>query len=294
MSAPKKIELDANGIRFHAFEKGEGPLVLLLHGFPDDATTWSRQLDALAAAGYRAVAPYLRGYAPTSPSPNGSYQTAALGRDIVALLDQLSPDEPARVVGHDWGALASYAAALHSPRRIRRLVTMSVPYGPRMNSAFLTNYAQQKRSWYIFFFQTMVADMAVAHDGLAFIRNLWRDWSPTWDFTEADIAPVLATLGAPGGVEAALAYYRCLFNPALLDPDLMGEQAGIGLAPVEVPTLYLHGADDGCMGVELLEGMEESFPKGLEKAVLGGCGHFLHREKPDEVNRWITSFFAKS
>lgn len=293
MTTPKTIELDANGIRFHAFEKGEGPLALLLHGFPDDATTWTAQLDALAEAGYRAVAPYMRGYAPTSPSPNGSYQTAALGRDILALLDVLSPDAPAFVVGHDWGAIASYAAAVKAPGRIRRLVTLSVPYGPRMNSAFLVNYAQQKRSWYIFFFQTMLADMAVAHDDLAFIRNLWRDWSPTWKFTDADIAPVLATLGAPGGVEAALAYYRCLFNPALLDPDLMDEQAMVGLAPIDVPTLYLHGADDGCMGVEMLDGMEDSFPKGLEKAVLGGCGHFLHREKSEEVSIRIREFLEK-
>jgi len=171
MSEPKLIEIDANGLRFRAFEMGHGPVVLCLHGFPDDAHTWQHQLPAFAAAGYRAIAPFMRGYAPTPPSPNGVYQTAALGRDIVGIIDAVSDTPVAAVVGHDWGALGSCAAALKAPGKMKKLVTAAVPYGPRMTSAFLTNYAQQKRSWYIFFFQTMMAEMAVAHDDLRFIRN---------------------------------------------------------------------------------------------------------------------------
>jgi pimeloyl-ACP methyl ester carboxylesterase len=293
MTTTKTIEIEAGGIRFAAFEQGEGPLMLLLHGFPDDATTWKAQMPVFAAAGYRVVAPYMRGYAPTSPSPGGHYQTAALGRDIAALLDALSPGDAAVVVGHDWGALASYSAALVAAPRIRRLVTMAVPYGPRLATAFATNYAQQKRSWYIFFFQTMMAEMAVAHDDFRFIRNLWKDWSPTWHFDDADIAPVLATLARPGVLEAAIGYYRAMFDPNRQDPALAAEQMLFGLAPVAVPTLYLHGTDDGCMGLELLEGMEEAFPAGLEKALIEGAGHFMHREKPEAVNQRIIKFLSK-
>jgi pimeloyl-ACP methyl ester carboxylesterase len=290
------IELEANGIRFVAYESGRGsgrPLALLLHGFPDDATTWKALMPGLAGAGYHVVAPYMRGYAPTSPSPTGHYQTAALGRDIVALIDALSPGRPAVVVGHDWGALGAYAAALKAPERIDKLVTAAVPYGARMMEAFTTNYRQQKRSWYIFFFQQVMAEMAVSHDGFRFLRNLWADWSPTWAFGEDDLSPVLETFAKPGVLEAALGYYRCLFDSTRLDPDLMEEQMRYGFAPIEVATLHLHGSDDGCMGAELLEGMEEAFPRGLTKVVVEGAGHFMNREKPDRVLAEILGFLSK-
>lgn len=293
MNNTTTIQLEANGIRFTALSQGEGQLLLCLHGFPDDARTFRHQMPAFAAAGYRVVAPFMRGYAPTSPSPTGTYQTAALAHDAVALIDALSPGRPAVVFGHDWGAMTAYGAAVFAPEKVEKLVTAAVPYGPRVGMAFATDYAQQKRSWYMFFFQTMLAEMAVAHDGLRFIRNLWHDWSPTWDFTEEDIAPVLETLSRPGSLEAALGYYRCMFQPALQDPALMGDQMRVGMESVLVPTLYLHGADDGCIGADLMEGMEASFPLGLTKAVVEGAGHFMHCEKPEVVTRRILEFLQK-
>ncbi len=293
MTDARTIEVEANGIRFTALEMGEGPLLLCVHGFPDDAQTWRRQMPVFAAAGYRVVAPYTRGYAPTSASPQGCYQSAALGRDIVALLDVLSPATPALVFGHDWGAIAAYAAALLAPHRIAKLVTAGVPYGSHIASSFVTNYQQLRRSWYIFFFQNVMAETAVAHDGFRFIRNLWRDWSPGWKFTEADIAPVLETLGRPGVLEAALGYYRCLLDPARLDPGLMAEQMRYGFEPVAVPTLYFHGTSCGCMGVEFVDGMEDSFPAGLTKVLVEGAGHFVHCEKPDVINAEVLKFLAQ-
>ncbi len=293
MAEPKLIEVEANGIRFTAYEQGSGQLMLLVHGFPDDATTWLPLMDRFSKAGYRVVAPYQRGYAPTAPSPSGTYQTAALGRDLIGLIDALSPGKPAIVFGHDWGALASYAAALLAPQRIEKLVAAAVPYGPALTGAFLTNYEQQKRSWYIFFFQTVFAETAVAHDDLRFIRNLWREWSPNWKFTDADIAPVLETLARPGVLEAAIGYYRCLFDPARQDPELAAEQMQIGIAPIQLPTLYLHGTACGCMGVELADGMEQSFPAGLEKAYFDAAGHFVHRERHVEVSARVLKFLGK-
>lgn len=289
----KTIEVEANGIRFTAFEMGEGPLALCIHGFPDDARTWRQLAPVLAKAGYRVVAPYTRGYAPTSASPEGVYQSAALGRDIAALLEVLSPAEPAVLIGHDWGAIGSYAAALYAPEKISKMVTMAVPYGPAIQSSFVTNYRQLKRSWYVFFFQTVLAETAVAHDDFQFIRNLWDEWSPTWKYTEADIAPVLATLGRPGVLEAAVNYYRCLFDPTRMDPMLMAEQMVFGLDPVRVPTLYFHGSACGCMGLELTEGMEASFPAGFEMVVVDGAGHFVHRERPEQVSAEILRFLGK-
>ncbi|HXC49688.1 MAG TPA: alpha/beta hydrolase [Candidatus Limnocylindrales bacterium] len=293
MTEPTRIELDANGIHFCALAMGEGPLLLCLHGFPDDARTWRHQMPVFAKAGYRVVAPFMRGYAPTSASPTGTYQTAALGHDVAALIEALSPDGQAVVFGHDWGALAAYGGALLAPGRIRKLITAAVPYGPQVQMAFTTSYAQQKRSWYMFFFQTFLAEMAVVHDDLRFIRNLWHDWSPEWKFTEADIAPVLETLSAPGVLEAALGYYRCTFNPALQDPSLASDQMRIGLEPIDVPTLYIHGRGDGCMGVEVAEGMEGSFLRGFSMAVIDGAGHFVHCEKPDDVNGRVLRFLSE-
>lgn len=285
------IEVEANGIRHSALVAGSGPLVLCLHGFPDDARTYRYQVPALVAAGYRVVCPYLRGYAPSEPAPDGNYQTAALAHDAIALIDELG-DGSAAVVGHDWGAITAYGVAVLAPHKVRRLATLAVPYGPQLATAFLTNYAQQKRSWYMYFFQLPTAEMSVAHDDLAFIRELWRDWSPGFEDRDGVVDGVVETLSKPGVLDAALGYYRSMWQPERQDPALAADQGRIVADPVTVETLYLHGADDGCLGVELTEGMEAAFPGGLTKEVVDGAGHFLHLEKPDLVTERIVEFFG--
>jgi pimeloyl-ACP methyl ester carboxylesterase len=284
--------IEARGLTFHTLEAGDGPLVLCLHGFPDNARSFRHQLPALAAAGFRAVAPYMRGYAPTGLAPDGRYQTAALALDAVALIEALGAKD-AIVFGHDWGAGAAYGAALAAPERVRKLIAAAVPYGPQFFTAFSTSWAQQKRSWYMFFFQTPFADAALAHDDFAFIERLWADWSPGFTPPREEMAALKQTFRQPGVVEAALGYYRATFNPALQDPALADLQGKQMLAPIDVPTLFLHGANDGCVGVELVDGMEMFFPKGLRKEIVSGAGHFLHQERPDEVNRLVLDFLRE-
>jgi pimeloyl-ACP methyl ester carboxylesterase len=283
--------VQARGITFHTLEEGEGPLVLCLHGFPDHARSFRHQLPVLAAAGYRAVAPFMRGYAPTGPAPDGRYQSAALAEDAVALIAALGYDD-AIVFGHDWGALAAYGAALAAPARIRKLITAAVPYGPQVSAAFMSSYDQQRRSWYMFFFQTPFADMALAHDDFAFVERLWRDWSPGWRFPPEEMAALKATFRQPGVAEAALGYYRAMHNPALQDPALATLQGRMMLEPIEVPAMVLHGTDDGCMGAELVTGMADFFPRGLRVEMVPGTGHFLHQEDPARVNALILDFLA--
>lgn len=169
--------IEANGLTFHYLEAGAGPTVLALHGFPDHPRSYRHQMPALAAAGYRVVAPYMRGYAPTE-APEGSYfGVPALAADAVALAAALS-DDPVVLIGHDWGAAAAHTAAALAPERFSKLITIAVPYGPAFTQSLVTSPLQQRRSWYMFFFQLPFAEAAVAHDGFAFIERLWRDWSP--------------------------------------------------------------------------------------------------------------------
>jgi pimeloyl-ACP methyl ester carboxylesterase len=125
--APDVRFVDANGIRFGYVEAGEGPLVLLFHGYPETARSWSAVQRTVAAAGYRVVAPFMRGYPPTSFSPEGDYRGVTLGKDVLALIDALGAGS-AVVVGHDWGALAVYAAVAQDPEKIEKLVAIAIPH----------------------------------------------------------------------------------------------------------------------------------------------------------------------
>jgi pimeloyl-ACP methyl ester carboxylesterase len=157
----------------------------------------------------------------------------------------------------------------------------------------LFTYDQLRRSWYMFFFQNPLAEMVVANDDLAFIDRLWRDWSPGFDgVASGDLAAVKDALRDPACLAAAIGYYRATLGAAPHDPALAEEQAAVSAVPPQ-PTLYLHGADDGAIGVEVARPSEAMLSPGSELVVVGDAGHFLHLEKPDEVNRrimeWVTA-----
>ena len=274
-------EISANGLRFAYLEDGpaDGPLALCFHGFPDCAWTWRHLLPALAEAGFHAVAPWLRGYAPTEVPADGRYQTGALVADAGALHEALGGDGRAVVIGHDWGAMAAYGAATHQPQRWSKVVGLAVPPPGQMTN-FL-NYDQLRRSWYMFFFQSPLADIAVPMDDLVFIERLWADWSPGYDGSE-DVPKVKDALRAPENLAAAIGYYRAMFDSSRHAPELAEAQAATG-QPIPQPLLYLHGRDDGCLGADLA---------GSPTVMIDGAGHFLHVERPDEVNAHIIKFVS--
>ncbi len=278
----------ANGIDFAYLATGTGPLALCLHGFPDTAHTWRHLLPVLAERGYRAIAPFMRGYAPTGLAPDGVYQTGALGHDANALHDVLGGDGDAVLIGHDWGAMATYGAVGAAPDRWRRVVGLAVPPGPVVAGAFLGNLDQLQRSWYMFFLLHPLADLVVPSNDFAFIERLWAQWSPGYD-ASVDVANVRDSLADPAHLLAAIGYYRATLGDGARDDRYEVAQNATTAVPAQ-PTLYLHGRDDGCIGAELLDGADGFYPDHIVTTVVDGAGHFLHLEQPDIVNALIADF----
>lgn len=293
MNEPRRTTV--NGIDVAYLEAGpaDGPLALCLHGFPDHAPTWRHLMPRLADAGFHAVAPWLRGYAPTGLAPDGNYQVASLALDALALADELAGSDEAVIVGHDWGAIATHTAVAHRPERFRRMVALAVPHAAAMG-AHLFAPEQLKRMWYQFFFQMPTAEFVVPLDDYAVIDTLWRDWSPGYVPDADDLRAIKSTFDAAGGLTAALDYYRFVHGSKPADPALDAVQSAF-LGPITVPTLYLHGADDGCMGADMVsvDGLAPHYPGGLEVEVIPAAGHFLHLEQPATVNTRIVEFLAR-
>jgi len=284
----------ANDLNISYFAAGldnDGPLAICLHGFPDSAHTWRHLLPRLADAGYRAVAPFLRGYAPTEVPSDGRFQTAASAMDALALRDALGGGADSVIIGHDWGAIITHIAANVRPEAFAKVVTLAVPPGNAVGVAFLSNLAQIKRSWYMFFFQHPFADFVVGANDLAYIDMLWADWSPGFDATE-ELALLKPSLRDPANLQAALGFYRATLGAGYNDPALQSAQDMSSTIPSQ-PLLYLHGRTDGCMGAEVAEFAAAELTSNARAHFVDGAGHFLHLEKPNEVNDIILSFLAE-
>lgn len=293
MAGLSSIDVELGELTFPTLVCGDesAPMLLCIHGFPDNPNTFRHQFEPLADAGYRVVAPTLRGYAPGNIPANGCYQTVASAWDNLAIMEALGADQAA-VYGHDWGSAIASAMAVIAPEKVSKLITSAVPYGPGMATAFVTNAEQQRRSWYMFFFQMPFAEAAVAFNDYAYIRRLWQEWSPTWDLPEDALADVIQTLAQPDVLPAALGYYRAAFSGVGHDPAYAEEAAKLG-APIQVPAQHFQGKADGCMGAELTEGMSAYFEAGLELHLMDDIGHFVHAEAPIEFNNKIIEFLAR-
>ncbi len=278
-TAVREATVRANGLRFGVLEAGTGPLALCLHGFPDTAHTWQLLLPELARAGFRAVAPFTRGYAPTEIPGDATYSVSDLAADANALHDVVGGDGDAVLIGHDWGAETAYAAAASAPERWRRVVTLGVPPAG-MDELLLADYEQIKRFFYLFLLQDQsgLAEDLAARDDMAFLELLWRDWSPGFD-PARQLARVKESLREPEHRAAAIAYYRA---------TQLGTEADRAAPPQ--PTLYLHGARDGCIRADLVRDAANFLAAGSRTVIVPDTGHFLHLEKPAEVNAQILAW----
>ncbi len=282
-----------NGVDLAYLEAGspDDALVVCLHGFPDSPVTFRHLMPVLVEAGYRVVAPWLRGY-PPSEVVDGPYQVAALARDAIGLADALSPRRPAHCVGHDWGGLATYGAAVLSPGRWGRAVVLSVPPSMSFRPFLRRDWDQQRAAWYQFLFQMEpLAESVVSADDFAFIERLWRSWSPGWPVDRAALEAARAAVR--DGFPASLLFYRDTYQVQRQDPRLADDQRQILDGPVDVPTLVLHGQQDGCILPGAFADAAAYFSGTHAVEAVPGVGHFLHLERPEAVNDRIVAFLGR-
>lgn len=255
----------------------DAPIALLLHGFPDDASTFDQIGPYLAAKGYRAVAPYLRGYAPSPLA--GPLTLDALVTDLLSLARTLSPNRPICFVGHDYGAQIGYLATTRAPELFAAAVMLSGAHPAAINRRMKRLPRQWWMSRYIIFFQFGgVADRAVAHNDFAYVERLWRRWSPAFTPPPAHLARVKATLRR--SMPAPVAMYR---------------EGGFEVPadPIAVPTLFIAGEKDGCLLPRLSDGQDAIFTKRYARELWPEVGHFPHLEQPVRVAEAIVAWFSR-
>jgi len=278
---------DVGGLRLHYVEMGSGPLVVLLHGFPDFWYSWRHQLPALAAAGYRAVAVDQRGYN-LSDKPRGvrAYDVGTLARDVADLVAALG-EERATVVGHDWGGMVAWTVAMRHSDVIERLVILNAPHPERFVRALAT-LRQLRKSWYMAFFQLpRLPEALIRRDDFASLRRLLKGDPVRPDaFTDADIERYVEALARPGALTAALNYYRALVRR---DP----RRAASDVRRTDAPVLVVWGERDRYLGPELAAPSAALVPNARVER-LPDASHWVHHDSPERVNALLLDFLGGS
>jgi pimeloyl-ACP methyl ester carboxylesterase len=287
----QNITIRTNGMTFGALELGTGDeLVLLLHGFPDNARSMLPLMRQFAACGYRAVAPYLRGYGPTDRAPDGDYTVSALSKDVASLIQALS-DRPALVIGNDWGALAAMGAAIIAPERVRACVSLGMPPLSRALGHMTFNPRQWYRCRHAFGLAFRAdAEEWLMRDNMALVDELWRRWSPTFDPGSDRIEDIKRTLQAPGAVNAVVNYYRHGLNPFNTVHPSAARTVRMSMRTCSRPTLVLRGARDLCMTRMSFWDAHRAFTGPFQLLELPSVGHFMALEAPDAVRTLTTTF----
>jgi len=276
--------LMTNGIRMHYVTQGEGPLVLLLHGFPEFWYSWRFQIPVLAQQGYRVVAPDLRGYNETD-KPESGYDIPTLLRDIAGLIDGLG-EERAIIIGHDWGGVLAWQFAIDYPQMTRRLIVLNAPH-PRAMLRELRKPAQLRKSWYIFFFQLpWLPEYALARNHANEIGRMLRGAALQKEaFPRSETAKYQEAMSKPGAIKAALAYYRQLFRQGPRAYRRRNLQ-------VEAPTLLIWGEQDIALDIALTRDLDPWVPR-LRVKYLPDSGHWVQQEQPEKVNQYILEFLSE-
>jgi pimeloyl-ACP methyl ester carboxylesterase len=282
--------VSANGTRFHVAAAGDGPLVLLLHGFPEFWWAWRHQLTALSEAGFRAVAADLRGYGGSDKPPRG-YDLITAAADAAGLIRALG-EANAVVVGHDWGGLAAWTLATYFPKAVRRLAVVSMAHPLQLRASVLGGpLGLARRSGYPLGFQVpMLPERQLVRDGARQVAELLSAWSgPGWP--DQETARVYRrAMRIPPVSHTALEYHRW-FVRSSFRPD-GARYARQMKSPVQAPTLHLHGAADPCVPAQLARGAGRYVEAPYRWKVLDGAGHYPHEERPAAFNAELIGWLA--
>jgi len=275
-----------NGVRLHWVEAGSGPLVVLLHGFPEFHYSWRNQIPALAVAGYRVVAPDMRGYNLSEKPPGvAPYGIAHLTADVAALIAHLG-ETSAAVVGHDWGGAVAWHLASTRPEVVERLAVLNCPH-PAALARDLRKPRQLLRSWYVFAFQVpwLPERLFRAGDHALLRRTLRREPIRPAAFTDADIERYVEAAARPGATTATINYYRAA---ARRHPrTMLGEHVSIA-----VPTLLIWGERDAHLGPHFTEDLDRWVP-GIRVERIPDASHWVQNDAPERVNELLVGFLAE-
>ena len=274
---------DVGDVRLHYVEAGEGPLILLLHGFPEFWYGWRLQIAPLAAAGFRVVAPDMRGYNLSSrPDDVHAYDTDQLTADIVGLIKERGA-QSALVVGHDWGGSVAWATAMKYPEVVDRLAILNAAH-PRKLSEGLHHPGQLRKSWYFFFFALPEVPEAIVHaDRWHFFRHFVSAARPA--YTPEEMDRYIDAWSQPGAATGMINYYRSSVRQSQ-------DKATASIRPISAPTLVIWGQQDQYLGQELAEPEHDDVPNLDRVERLPDASHWVHHDEPERVNQLLTDFFA--
>ncbi len=269
----------------------ESQLIILVHGFPDSPKNWQPVIDRLAESGYKVIAPWLKGYSPSQAIP--PFNIGTIGLDIIEIALNYSGKNKAIIIGHDFGAMGAYCAANLRGDLFEKIVTMSVPPFGAIFEGFLTT-EQLKKSWYIFFHQTFLAEIVLPMNNFEYIDRLWSDWGPesTPNYKEFTENAKLC-FADPENIQAALGYYRSIFDLTENTDNNIAAALSAFQQAVVLPTLYLHGSDDGCIGIEVGNLASKYLNNQSKSKIIKNSGHFLQIDAPTEMLAEINEFLSK-
>jgi len=296
MSSPTLDDIDLthetvrpNGVALHCVTAGpeDGDLVVLLHGFPEFWYSWKHQIPALVDAGYRVVAPDLRGYN-RSAKPDGvaAYRMTELVADVVGLLDHYG-DGQAHLAGHDWGGLLAWQVGIDHPEALDRLVVLNAPHPTKYDRHLRSSPTQLLKSWYVFYFQLPVLpEVGFRWNDYAVLESMFADTETPDAFTDEDIERYKSALATPGALTAAINYYRALGRQrlrGLVSGNSVPDQR------VDVPTMLVWGERDFALDAELTEGLDEWVPD-CRVEQIPDASHWVQFDAPERVNELLVDF----
>lgn len=280
-----------NGAEYCYLEAGQGPMLLLIHGYPDNAYSWEHQIRFFSQQGYRVIVPFTRGYLPTTARTEGYFDRATLANDMAELIRTLNDGEPAYLVGQDWGAAIGYGVLGAFPELVKRSVLLAVPHPVEIMKTLKSSPKHVIRSFHWFLFQLpWLPEFLIKRRDGRFLKWLWKIWSPDFN-DDSHVDHIVQSMLQDTSVEDTLGYYRAALQPKFRDPALSDVWNRLN-DQISVPTKVLCGRQD--MRREMLPRQTGMFTQSAQYCwqLVDNAGHFLHREQPEEVNEAISQWLA--